>query len=194
MSYDDKFYQRYEAYLQEQVVREAHDWVFQVARLNPAFQNVVDFGCGRSREFRLFTRHLSYIGIDLDETARVRLDYRTMDLDQIPSDTTAFVSLFSSEITAPPMENELFYRRIFRDLPNIQAGLVAGFYYADQKNTNPVVETGGVVSYQTLEPMEAHVESLRFTERRIMMHVPSEMFGEHVYEVWRFFERRPLSG
>jgi hypothetical protein len=188
MPYDDEFYQRYEEYLQEPVVRAAHDWVFDIAMSNPAFQDVVDFGCGRSREFRLYARHRSYTGVDLDDTARVRLDYRGMDLAQLHPGITAFVSLFSTEITAPPLENCRFYERVFQEMPHIQAGLVAGFYYDGKRNTNPVVETGGIISYQTLE-LPSEVSSLYFSEKRIVMHVPSRMFGQDVYEVWKFFKR-----
>jgi hypothetical protein len=69
---------------------------------------------------------------------------------------------------------------------------VSGFFYTSHLGKAIVGETGGITSWQTLEPILA-VSSDVFTERRITMPVPSAMFGpelNHVYEVWKFFQRR----
>lgn len=192
MPYDETFFELYREYLNEPSVRAAHDEVFRIAQaLDPAFGAVIDFGCGRWHEFRNYASPHSYLGVDTvgGESVHSRCaDYRTMDLSSLPSGATAFVSLFSTEITAPWEENRHFYERVFAALPNVRAGLVSGFYYADRRFDNPVQETGGIVSWQTLETPEESSSDAYF-EARLILPVPSKLFGPTVYEVWKFFSR-----
>jgi hypothetical protein len=166
--------------------------------MNLYFQNVVDFGCGRFKEFLVYAKPEEYTGIDinisqdyLNPICFIKADYRKIKKfsDFISPNITSFVSLFSTEITAPREDNYKFYERIFNELPSIQLGLVSGFYYSGRKNQNPIVETGGVVSFQTLDNVE-DVTSDIFTEKRVILPVPSEMFGKDVFEVWKFFARK----
>ena len=197
MGYDDDFYKMYRDYLSEPAVRGAHDWIFAIARLNRDFQDVVDFGCGAFNEFNVYARPSLYLGIDVnapaDDPLLIQVNYRQFsDLTQLFKQTlppTAFVSLFSTEITAPREENYAFYEKVFGELPTVKSGLVSGFYYASKKGTNPIGETGGILSYQTLERLE-DVSSALFSERRIVLPIPSKMFGPDVFEVWKFFDRK----
>lgn len=195
MAYDDNFYRVYARFLEEPIVRQSHDWVFAIAKQNPCFQNVVDLGCGKSHEFEVFVQPENYFGMDLiaggDFTTKV--DYRRIDYREWSSvwkfTATAFVSLFSSEPDGPREHNYALYQRIFDQLPDVKVGLVSGFYYADCKTESVIEETGDIRSYQTLESPE-DVKSPYILERRIVMHVPSKMFGDQVYEVWKFLYRK----
>ena len=200
--YAPDFYTLYANYLLEPRVRAQHDKVFAMARLEPAFDKVADLGCGRSQEFFHYAKPSQYVGIDLNIELKapenkdvgphlILGNYRDLDL-LIPvlktHRPTAAVSLFSAEIIRPASENYSFYEEIFRR-SDIQAMLVAGFYYFDRKGINPVQESGGVTSYQTLEAPE-HFVSRQFSETRITLPVPSNLFGETVYEVWKILNRR----
>ena len=196
MGYDKDFYNAYKAYLSEFTVREAHDYIFRITSLNPHFRNVVDFGCGMFNEFFEFAKSDKYLGIDINisESAPnkilIETDYRKINnLEITKHSPTAFVSLFSSEITASKEENYAFYEKVFKEIPSIKFGLVSGFYYVSKKGQNPIGEPGGLLSYQTLEVNE-DVHSDVFTETRIILPVPSKLFGEDVFEVWKFFKRR----
>lgn len=210
--YGQDFYKRYAEYLEEPVVREAHGWVVGAlcAPCGALRDRVLDLGCGKSREFLRHCEPVAYFGMDINaetpEPSRdshyrlvvrhsARCDYRTFldDPDVLrlvgPFRPRAFVSLFSSEIMDAPEQNYRFYDRLFTEFPRITRGLVSGFYYASRKHQALVEEAGGVRSYQTLEPMES-VRSEVFEERRVTVHVPSKMFGDDVYEVWKLFLRR----
>jgi hypothetical protein len=199
MAYDDSFYRAYAAYLQEDSVRRAHDRVLSMVRTLPAFRNVVDLGCGQFNEFLHYRKPQRYVGLDVNVKPRrsknrklLEGNYRNFDLVAkavAEHDVTAFVSLFSSEITAPSAENYAYYQRLFDALPSIQAGLVGGFYYHRSKDKNPIGEAGGIMSYQTLEPIE-DVVNPAFHETRILLAAPSAMFGDDVIEVWKLFERK----
>ena len=198
MGYDKDFYLMYQDYLTEPNVRASHNWIFAIAKLNSNFQNVVDFGCGAFNEFSVYGKPQSYLGIDINAAPEanrklVKADYRNAgnltELIGHKSFHTAFVSLFSTEITAYKQENYKFYERVFKELSTINSGLVSGFYYANKKDINPLGETGGLLSYQTLENPE-DISSSLFTEKRIILPVPSKMFGQDVFEVWKFFDRK----
>jgi len=201
MGYDEKFYNAYKAYLEEPAVRKAHDLIFEIASLDPSFKDVVDFGCGAFNEFFVHALPSVYIGIDANAITPfpadpikklIAADYRKVEnLAELinPHLPAAFVSLFSTEITAPVSENYKLYEKVFKQLPTIKSGLVSGFYYANRKNQNPVEETGGLMSYQTLENIE-DVKSGVFEEGRIVLYAPSKMFGDDVFEVWKLFERK----
>ena len=198
MGYDKDFYKAYNSYLDEPTVRTAHDWIFRIASLNPDFNNVVDFGCGQFNEFFVHGRPERYVGLDISASSQddkrkiIQADYRNAkNLAELirPETPTAFVSLFSTEITASFKDNYSLYERIFRDIPTIRSGLVSGFYYVSKKNQNPVGETGSIQSYQTLEDIE-NTHSDTFEEKRIILPVPSKMFGKDVFEIWKFLQRR----
>lgn len=192
MNYTSHFYDLYASYLEEKSVRAAHDWVFKIFNATTnyhAFDNVLDLGCGHHCEFLRDPMILSYRGMDLNaKGTNIKADYRTFDFKKLKN-YTLFVSLFSSEITAPYKENYQLYERIFAEMPTIEAGLVSGFYYTDKKDQQPVDEGGDVISYQTLESID-DVVSPTFEERRIVLPVKSEMFGDNVIEVWKFLLRR----
>lgn len=181
--YDEEFYRKYEKYVCESTVRKNHDWVFGI--LPDAFKNVIDLGCGKSREFNRFFLTDSYIGVDKSEPNF--MDYRKMDFGEFPK-FTAFVSLFSTEITAPPQDNYSLYNKIF-SLPHVTHGLVSGFYYTNSYDCTQVDECCGR-SFQTIDPIHsAKTHWDKFTERRIYMHTPSKLFGSNVIEVWKLFEK-----
>jgi hypothetical protein len=199
MAYDDPFYVAYAKYLKEDSVRRAHDSVLRMTKSNRAFNNVVDLGCGQFNEFLQYRRPKRYLGIDLNVTEGagrnrrfVPGDYRSLDLVSRcvqEQSATGFVSLFSAEITAPTPNNYAFYESIFKQNPSISAGLVSGFYYWNSKDKNPIGETGGIQSFQTLEQIE-DVQSELFHETRITLPAPSIMFGQDVIEVWKLLERK----
>lgn len=208
MAYDNDFYRAYETYLGELRVRKCHDIMFSMFQNEVGkYNNVVDIGCGVFNEFNTFYRPKHYTGIDLNADIKDRTkdrnnnalfiqgNYRdrafldaALHTDKLVGDAEAFVSLFSSEITAPAYENYELYNHLFETCPNIRAGLVSGFYYSDKIDINPVTEAGGLISYQTLDPLESF-RSQRFSETRILMPVPSNMFGDNVVEVWKIFNR-----
>jgi hypothetical protein len=193
MSYDNTFYEQYEAYLRERTVREAHDWIFSLVASDYPFRNVVDLGCGRSQEFYHCANPRYYLGVDENvEENEPSFEYTLLKANYREKvrweGMTAFVSLFSCEITAPFPQNYVYYNALFALNPDIQAGLVSGFFYANRKHENPVVETGGIKSWQTLEAPDGVVSSL-FSEKRIIQPVPSKMFGPDVFEVWKIFNR-----
>lgn len=198
MAYDNGYYLAYKRYLEEENVRKAHNIVFAIANLDPAFNNVIDLGCGLS-EFHQWCAPLFYLGIDLNASNQVDTsfrcatgDYRVLDVLRAKIGScvpTAFVSLFSAEITASAQDNRTFYEQLFQAFPVLKSGLVSGFYYHKRKDTNPVIETGDVVSYQTLGGIEDYASPL-FDQFWVTLPVPSKMFGEDVVEVWRFLKRK----
>ncbi len=194
MSYSEQFFQLYAEYLKEPTVRAAHDWVFKIAGLDPAFEKVLDLGCGMCQEWLVYGPPCEYRGVDVvigqHPQFVTQLNYRGKALEAKFTEATAFVSLFSSEITDTPKLNSCFYRSLFYQRPALQAGLVSGFYYTDMRDQNPVRETGGIWSYQTLHAIEEHSLDPELVERRIVLPVPSKLFGPNVIEVWRFFDRR----
>jgi hypothetical protein len=193
MSYNNSFYKAYENYLLEPSVRQAHDWIFSIIEDNLEFQNVVDLGCGKSQEFYNYFKPLYYLGVDENaeecepsfKYATLKKNYRTITKW---SKETSFVSLFSSEITAPFTDNYRYYNALFSKNKFMHGGLVSGFYYESKKDQNPIGETGGIQSYQTLESIE-DCKHYGFKEKRILLSVPSRMFGPDVVEVWKIFWR-----
>ena len=204
----EEFYKLYIDYLREPVVCDAHIKIIEaMASFDPdmKFGDIVDLGCGKSNEFyyRSHREMSSYIGIDLnaecDGVYRAQkqtfiANYR--DLDTVQNiiyktgfyDTDVFVSLFSTEITADYKTNLEFYNNIFNKFNNSSI-LVSGFYYSSKKYKNPIKENGGLLSFQTLEPIEAQ-ESGWFTQIRIEIPVPSQLFGKDVVEVWKLLQRK----
>jgi|SRR3989338_4523723 len=202
MAYDQDFYNAYNAYLKEGAVRSAHDKIFKIARLNKDFDSVIDLGCGLFNEFLVHAKPYKYAGIDLNvDSAKIDKgihlingNYRRIhDFEELIrlKQPASFTSLFSSEITSTPDRNYALYQTIFDTFDTINSGLVSGFYYVSKKGQNPIVETGDIESYQTLEDIEDVISHV-FEEQRIILPVPSKMFGQDVYEVWKFFSRKQL--
>ena len=197
MAYDPEFFRRYGAYLQEPGVRSSHDFVFGCFRrfVRLAELRVLDFGCGLGEYWR-HGHPLFYAGIDLNDAGHVenffREDYH--DLRRIselpfPFVPTAFVSLFSTECCPSVAEKYDLYRRIFSLFPYINFGLVSGFFYESKRNLEMVEETGGNVSYQTIEDPAKYIFP-EFSEFRMHIRTPSKMFGQDVIEVWKILCRR----
>jgi len=208
MSYDDDFYARYESYLEEPGVRAKHDALFDLwvtaARKGSRQPVPIDLGCGRGQEYMNYCPGTPiYYGFDANvndessvadasSTYLFKADYRDPGFIErvkaLQHEPDVFVSLFSAENTATPSENQELYERLFTGLPSLTHALVAGFYYSDRRDENPVVETGGIVSFQTLPWIER--ESKVYDETRLVTPVPSDLFGPKVVEVWRILERR----
>ena len=93
-------------------------------------------GCALG-EFYNYTNPEKYVGIDINvlpdgKRKILQGDYRKVEnFGELLKDynPTAFVSLFSTEITAPAVENHTLYEKIFQEVSSIQSGLVSGFYY-----------------------------------------------------------------
>lgn len=180
------FYSDYSKYLSEPVVAQNHQNVLDLFNQKKGLQSVIDLGCGL-REFQLRFRPRNYVGIDLQSPlADYQLNYRLCEFPNVDFNLTGFVSLFSVENTAPHQDNYKLYEQIFTRYPSIECGLVSGFYYAGNKE-NPILE-GNISAFQTLESPE-EVKSALFSETRVIIYSPSNMFGENVYEVWKYFER-----
>jgi len=195
VSYDKSFYELYADYLRESTVRNNHNFIFELFA-NVAHQRdlfVVDLGCGLG-EYAMYGRYRDYAGIDVNEAGRVRnfskTDYHDMRfVPRLPFAPTAFVSLFSIECFHNARDKYALYERIFSEIPSIMYGLSGGFFYEKRKTQETVGETGGIVSYQTIEDPSLYTSPL-YTEARIHIRTPSAMFGDDVVEVWKIFVRR----
>jgi hypothetical protein len=82
-----------------------------------------------------------------------------------------------------------FYDKVFGEY-EIQTALVSGFYYKNRLKEEKVQETGGIISYQTLEDQKDY-PGKHFIEFRTCIDVPSKMFGPEVVEVWKLLIRKP---
>ncbi len=205
-AYTPEFFQLYWDYLQEPRVRSAHDRVLRLVSSARAFDRTLDLGCGTGEFFDHFPVQVQdYLGIDvlLNPFFRPRgakkhrlLDYRALSDDELRDllkNRQSFVSLFSSEITATWRDNYALYSRVFSLCPQVTHALVSGFYYETCRDAGfeRIRETGGVVSFQTLETSAKVLPYLPddVTETRIEMHVPSKMFADDVFEVWKLLVR-----
>lgn len=197
MGYDPNFYKRYAEYLKEDNVRTSHDFAFsQFERLAGKKLWFVDLGCGLG-EYWKHGSPFAYTGVDVNDPKVgfkfIQGDYhdlRALKLELSRNRiTNAFVSLFSIECFHSAPEKYAFYHRVFEVFPSIRFGLVSGFFYESKRNQETVGETGGIVSYQTIEDQSLYVSNV-FTELRMHIRTPSQMFGQDVVEVWKFFIRR----
>lgn len=194
MAYDAEFYKMYQAYLKEEAVRANHDNVFECFRnfTKPTPLLVADLGCGLG-EYSLHGHYIEYAGVDLNNAGQVRnfvqADYHSLDFVHfLPFVPTAFVSLFSIECCHSIEDKYALYEKIFKNIPSIQHGLIGGFFYESKRGLETVGETGGIISYQTIEDPSRYI-SKTFSEYRIHMHTPSQMFGKDVIEVWKILNR-----
>lgn len=203
MAYDTKFFEMYAKYLREPTVRKSHDAVFRAfkAMCRTEEKHVVDLGCGLG-EYCRYGASRGWEGIDRNDMSRDPhflgtkgrfhrpRDYMELDfVDDLAPAPGAFVSLFSIEACFPVEERYAFYERLFQAIPSLDCGLTAGFYYESKRDQPTVGETGGIVSHQTIEPIDAWVSEL-FDEARVITRTPSEMFGPDVIEVWKILTRK----
>ena len=196
MPYDENFYRMYREYLQERIVRSNHDHMFSLlaSLLLPDSPHVMDLGCGIGEYTTYDRRHLAYVGIDLNNTGSVtpfvQADYLKLDFRNfLPFIPNAFISLFSIECFHTAKSKYILYNRLFSVFPAIKCGLVGGFFYESRRNQETVSEAGEIVSYQTIEDQSLHISPL-FTELRIHIRTPSQMFGNDVIEVWKLLVRK----
>ncbi len=195
MAYNKDFYQLYKNYLKEPTVRKNHDYIFGCFGNIPG-QNglrVMDLGCGLG-EYHIFGRYTDYVGIDLNNTGEIHnfmsADYHDLGfVSELSFEPNAFVSLFSIECCNPAETKYALYNKLFEALPSLQFGLAGGFFYENKRGQETVGETGGIVSWQTIEDQSRFI-SPRFSEFRAHIYTPSEMFGKDVVEVWKFLIRR----
>ena len=194
MAYDADFFDLYRIYLKEPVVRTNHDHAFKLMALIIRGQpRVIDLGCGISEYSAYDVYHMAYVGIDLKQRSEVpdfiAGDYMQFDFTQeLPFIPNAFVSLFSVECCHPAADKYALYEKLFSTLPQLQCGLVGGFFYRSKRDQKTVSEAGGIVSFQTIEDPSLHI-SKTFIELRIHMDTPSRMFGADVVEVWKLLIR-----
>ncbi|MDP3704498.1 MAG: class I SAM-dependent methyltransferase [Legionellaceae bacterium] len=194
MAYDQKFYRMYQRYLREEAVRANHDKIFEYFRrfTKPTQLRVVDLGCGLG-EYSRYGSYAQYAGIDLNDTLHVKnfvqADYHDPHfVNRLPFIPTAFVSLFSIECCHSALDKYALYEKIFAYIPSIEYGMVGGFFYESRRDLETVGETGGIISYQTIEDSSRHISRI-FSEFRIHMHTPSKMFGNDVIEIWKILSR-----
>jgi SAM-dependent methyltransferase len=191
LSYNDDFYASYAKYLDEPVVRYNHNHVFNIFRtwFGGGAMRVLDLGCGTG-EFKTNCPAVdAYHGVDLmDSPAADEVqDYR-VSMPAPPFEPNCLVSLFSIEACTPAPKRYAIYNAMF-DRFDIDKALVSGFYYEHAADKPTVTEAGDLVSYQTIEPLEAF-KTDRFSETRIIMATPSKFFGKDVIEVWKILERK----
>lgn len=201
MACDAAFFTAYNEYLVEPGVRANHDRVFKdwLKRTDPAIFNVVDLGCGAGEFFRHgYWWH--YLGIDKQprfppvpgQTVTFAADYLDIDhwVAKMKFKPNAFVSLFSVELVMAPAARYDFYSRLFDAIPTLKYGLSAGFYYTHCAHQPSVTEAGDIVSHQTIELLgEPNCNVPGVSEERLVFRNPSNMFGQNVVEVWKYFTR-----
>lgn len=205
MAYDEAFFEQYKKYLQEPTVRRSHDLAFGMFNrfLGGEWQHYVDLGCGTAEFWNYYLWKLGdyYCGIDteirVDESmpksshmSLVQADYRMprVAVYKPPYRPTAFVSLFSIEPVLDVAARYELYCQLFEENPALKFGLSAGFYYESKRDQETVGETGGIVSYQTIDELGAN-KIPGVEEIRLVLQTPSEMFGPDVVEVWKMFRR-----
>lgn len=198
MPYDENFYRMYRKYLQEPTVRQNHNHVFALfaSLVLPETPRVVDLGCGIGEYATYDSYHVFYVGVDLNNntgsniTNFVQADYMTLDFQELlhfmPN---AFVSLFSIECCCSVSAKYAFYEKLFKTFPSIRCGLAGGFFYESRRDKETTSETGDIISYQSIEDPARNISRI-FTELRVHLRTPSEMFGQDVIEVWKFFVRK----
>lgn len=207
-NYTKHFYDRYRGHLTEPHVRYTHDAMFKILdSLHPALghMKVIDFGCGTGEFDKYHKEHSFYTGIDSSPDAGSDLriwsggsGLITADFledgwqKQIDFNPTVFVGLFSTEIVMPPEQRYKFYKKVFLDFPSIKLGMVSGFYYDSKKHDSVIEEksdAGIFTVYQTVESQGAFQNNI-FDELRCYRNVPSELWGEDLVEVWKFFIKK----
>lgn len=188
MSYNAEFYKTYRNYLQEPEVRQAHNEMLDKFAQDYGIMNTIDLGCGLC-EYFYYGKHSKYKGVDKNcicTDPRIEIweaDYSRIEL---PEETEAFVSLFSTECCLSAVQKYGLYIKLFRT-SKVKAALVSGFFYKGLEDEEMVDESCGK-SYQTVESAAKWICD-PFKEYRIYIPVPSYMFGRDVIEVWKFLVR-----
>jgi len=198
MPYDDDFYDQYREYLEEPVVRKQHGSMFNLFGsicCSHNYGNVIDLGSGLNEYLQYSCVVDNYLAIDYNNPNNIKNfiegDYTIGVLKYLkdwPFQPNIFVSLFSIEACLPPDAKYHLYRRIFEEVPSIRYGLVSGFYYESKRDNLLVNENGKITSFQTIEN-QMDWQDDTFTEMRTILRVPSKMFGDDVYEVWKILKR-----
>ena len=191
MSYDYDFYLKYAKYLDEPIVRSNHNRVFNTFRtwFGGGSMRVLDLGCGTGEFKNNCPAVDDYHGVDLvDAPAADEVNDYRVSVSTPPFEPNCLVSLFSLESCLDFRTRYEIYEGMFDRWP-IDKALVSGFYYEHDPDEETVTETGGLVSYQTIEAVHEWY-SHRFDETRITMRTPSEFFGKDVIEVWKILERK----
>ncbi len=196
MPYDENFYRMYRQYLQEEKVRTNHSHVFSLfaSLLLSDSPRVMDLGCGIGEYSTYDPHHATYVGIDLNNTGSVayflQADYLKLEFGRLlPFLPNAFTSLFSIECCHTAEKKYDLYNRIFSIFSTVRCALVGGFFYESRRNQETISEAGEIVSYQTIEDPSIYISDL-FTELRVHMRTPSQMFGNDVIEVWKLLIRK----
>ncbi len=195
MAYDQDFYKLYQKYLDEETVRKAHDQMFNLfGTIVGQFPDIIDLGAGLCELHEYFYKYTigNYCAIEKNEInfpTKVQSDYTTFDfVDKLPFTPKGFASLFSMECCLSAEAKYHFYHRLFQELPSIRYGFVSGFYHKSKMQFETCEEVSGIVSYQTIEDQKLH-QSSAFRELRVLIDVPSKLFGNDVVEVWKILER-----
>lgn len=188
--YTDQWWEDYKNWYEETYAahEDITDLVESHLRGVESYCDVLDLGCGRLRFGKRFCWG-HYTGVDLDPQAGSGLqafiqgDFNTFNYEAFFSkrDKTLAVSLFATELyCAQPTK---LYRKI------LDAGAVAivaaGVRYGGTKVDDPVGEPGARVWQTSLEQFHPELD-----ETIITKHVPSKMFGQNVWEVWRVIKRK----
>ena len=200
MSYNTSFFDEYKNYLLEPIVRNVHNWMFRIFEDTfPQWKypfNIIDFGCGQCCEYLQHGQSSGYMGLDLnplDGEDMICCDYTKITSKDVKKfagfPIHGFVSLFSTECCMSTTDKYAFYDKLFQEY-YMQTGLVSGFYYKNRIQEEKVSETGGIVSYQTIEHQKDY-PGKHFIEMRTYIDVPSKMFGPDVVEVWKLLIRKP---
>lgn len=202
MSYNSEYFSKYQKYLDEDVVRNQHDMIFDMFQTFAQPERVLDLGCGGCCEYELYGNYVEYIGVEIEKSIVdqlkeidikiFNLNYRDENfLNEIYSKhdllADTFISLFSSELTAHHSDNIKLYEKLFSS--GFQHGLVSGIYYKNKKDINPVLEVGDIYSWQTLGSVENY-DSNVYSTVLIQLPVPSKMFGDDVIEVWKMMRKK----
>jgi SAM-dependent methyltransferase len=205
MSYNKDFFDAYRKDVAQPEIRAIHDKMFDIFKYLDGYEyrcrmDIVEFGCGIGEFYNYLEKNHGcvddYIGIDKNwkESGMpvIQADYLQDDV-VLPFKPIAFVSIFSSELIMPWTKAYEFYEKIFKEYPTINTGMVAGFYYKDQRlNDLKVKEVYDIESYQSNDNLRSydHTRS-NFTELRsyVPRNVPN-MFGPNVVEVWKYLIRK----
>lgn len=207
--YTEQFFQSYRDYLQEPTVVARHRFAINaLIGLDDDSRIVVDVGCGLG-EYLLHQR--SYKPKDrywgLDKCAAYLRTYpdgrriAPVDITNIHDVDTVLrtivsadfrfntlISLFALELLQDAEKNQQWYEHTFMAYPHLNQILVSGIYYESKCDQEIVQEACGP-SYQSIAPIHTR-KSQYYYESRLTLPVPSKMFGQDVYEVWKLLDRQ----
>lgn len=207
--YTADFYDKYNDYLNEPVVRNNHDKIFKLFnKITSDIDNkyILDLGCGLCEFSQWGTDNIeNYIAVDL-EAEKIsekqkkyipkgairkvyKCDYTDIEnlrdiVDETKTQPNIFVSLFSAEAYMPINKKYDYYKNLFEVFPTLKYGLVSGFVYEGRENEEVFSKEDGITAYQTIESQLEYRNS-KFDEFRSLIYTPSSLFGDEI-EVWKF--------